>query len=193
MFNVVVFASGKGSNLKSIFEKVSKEKIKICAVVSDKKDSGAVQFAVENRIPIFLLSDNNEPGMYNYSKLSRQLKKIPTDLIVLAGFLKKLSDEFVDKFENRIINIHPALLPLFGGKGMYGMKVHKTVFESKAKYSGVTVHFVDKIYDHGKIIAQKVIDVSDAQSAEEIAQRVLVVEHELLPEIVEKFANGKVL
>ena len=128
----------------------------------------------------------------NYPHLIIELKKLSTDLIVLAGFLKKIPDELVDEFENRIINIHPALLPSFGGKGMYGQNVHKAVFDCSAKYSGATVHFVNKIYDDGKIIAQKAIDISDVESPEENAARVLKIEHEILPLVVQKFAENKI-
>lgn len=193
MFNIAVFASGRGSNFKSIFENTSKEKIRICALVSDKKDCGAVEFAIQNEIPIFLVSNKNQTGFFDYEGLILQLKKIPVDLIVLAGFLKMIPGFFIDEFEEKIINIHPALLPDFGGKGMYGMNVHKAVFESAAKVSGATVHFVDKIYDHGKIIAQKSVDITDLNSPEEIAERVLKIEHELLPFVVEKFAEKKIV
>lgn len=193
MFNIAVFVSGRGSNLKSVFEKVSADKAKICAVVSDKKDCGAVNFATEKEIPVYLVSLKGLPEFYSFEKLSEQLKKIPVDLIVLAGFLKKLPDSFVDDFELKIINIHPALLPSFGGKGMYGMNVHQAVFDSSAKVSGATVHFVDKVYDHGKIIAQRTVDISTAENAEEVAARVLKVEHEILPFIITKFAEGKIL
>ena len=191
MFNIAVFASGRGSNFKSILENVSKEKIRICALASDKKDCGAVEFAIKNEIPVFLVSSKNQTGFFNYEELILQLKKNPVDLIVLAGFLKMIPGFFIDEFEGKIINIHPALLPDFGGKGMYGINVHKAVFESKAKVSGATVHFVDKIYDHGKIIAQKSVDITDLNSPEEIAERVLKIEHELLPFVVEKFADQK--
>lgn len=192
MFNIVVFVSGKGSNLKSIFEKVSSGKIKICAVVSDKKNCGAVLFATENEIPVYLVSQSVKPEYFTYEKLTDELKKIPVDLIVLAGFLKKLPDSFVDEFEFKIINIHPALLPSFGGKGMYGMYVHQAVFDSTVRVSGATVHFVDKVYDHGTIIAQRAIDISDAESPEQIASKVLDVEHEILPFVITKFAEGKI-
>lgn len=193
MFNIAVFVSGRGSNLKSIFEKVSAEKAKICAVVSDKKDCGAVTFAIENEIPVYLVSSKELPEYYSYEKLAGQLKKIPVDLIVLAGFLKKIPDSFVDEFNLKIINIHPALLPSYGGKGMFGMNVHQAVFDSSAKVSGATVHFVDKVYDHGKIIAQRAIDISKAENAEDIAACVLEVEHEILPYVITKFAEGKIL
>lgn len=193
MFNIAVFVSGRGSNLRSLFANVSKDKVKVCAVISDKEDCGAVQFSTENGIPVFLISSKNETGFFNYVELAKQLKKIPIDLIILAGFLKKIPDEFVDQFENRIINIHPALLPSFGGKGMYGMNVHKAVFDASCKVSGATVHFVDKVYDNGKIIAQTAVDISDVLSAEEIAERVLKIEHKLLPYVVEKFAENKIV
>lgn len=190
MFNVAVFVSGRGSNLRALFEKISKEDVKICAVISDKKDCGAVEFAEVNSIPVFFVSKKNEDCFISYIKLAADLKNLNVDLIVLAGFLKKIPDEFVDEFENKIINIHPALLPSHGGKGMYGLNVHKAVFEAKETISGATVHFVDKIYDNGKIIEQRSVSVIDAKSPEEIAERVLRIEHELLPEVVQKFSKG---
>lgn len=192
MFNIVVFASGKGSNFKSVFEKVSQKKIRICALVSDKGNCGAVEFAKQKGIPVFLVSSKDQTGFFSYTDLISQLKKIQVDLIVLAGFLKMLPENFVDEFERRIINIHPALLPSFGGKGMYGMNVHKAVFESSAKISGATIHFVDKIFDHGLIIAQRAVDISDVKDFAEIAECVLRIEHELLPLVVEKFADHKI-
>ncbi len=193
MLNVVVFVSGRGSNLKAILEKIPDNKIRICAVVSDKKECGAVQFSLENHIPVFLVSTKNQTGFFSFSELNEELKKIPADLIVLAGFLKMIPNDFVEVYENKIINIHPALLPSFGGAGMYGMNVHNAVFDSSAKVSGATVHFVDKIYDHGKIIAQKAVDISGVTSPAEIAEKVLAAEHELLPWVIEKFADNKIV
>lgn len=193
MFNIAVFVSGRGSNLKSLYEKISGDKIKICSVISDKNDCGAVRFALEKEIPVFLVSKKNETGFLNFTELEKQLKKFSIDLIVLAGFLRKVPDEFIDAFENRIINIHPALLPSFGGKGMYGLNVHKAVFESTARISGATVHFVDKVYDHGTIIDQQVVDISDVKSPEEIAKKVLEIEHEILPAVVKKIAEHKII
>lgn len=192
MINIAVFVSGRGSNFKAICDKVPKEKINVCAVVSDKKDCPAVNFASKKQIPVYFVSTKEKEGFITYSDLINELKNRSIDLIVLAGFLKKIPDEFVDAFENKIINIHPALLPSFGGKGMYGMNVHKAVFDSSAKVSGATVHFVDKIYDNGKIIAQRAVDIGNVKSPEEIAEKVLKVEHELLPFVVEKFADNKI-
>lgn len=193
MFNIAVFVSGRGSNLRALFEKISGHDIKICAVISDKKDCGAVEFAISNSIPVFFVSSIKKEGFSSYFQLAQELKKILVDLIVLAGFLKKIPDDFIDEFEKKIINIHPALLPLYGGKGMYGMNVHKAVFEAKEKVSGATVHYVDKIYDHGEIISQRSVDISNAVSAEEIASKVLRIEHELLPEIVIKISESSLI
>jgi formyltetrahydrofolate-dependent phosphoribosylglycinamide formyltransferase len=190
MFKLAVFVSGRGSNLKSLFERIDKKEIKISAVVSNKKNCGAVEFAIQNSIPVFFVSDNSGNDFLDYIDLVKELKKKEIDLIVLAGFLKKIPDDFIDHFEKKIINIHPALLPKYGGAGMYGMNVHRAVFENKEKYSGATVHFVDKIYDHGEIIEQQIVDISDAKSPEEIAHKVLEIEHELLPKVVNKIAAG---
>lgn len=190
---IAVFVSGRGSNLKAIVEKVPAEKISVSFVVSDKTDCQAFVFAKEKNINTLSVSVIEKENFISYSKLIEILKCERVELIVLAGFLKKIPGEFIDAFPNRIINIHPALLPSFGGKGMYGLNVHTAVFKSNAKVSGVSIHFVDKIYDNGFIIAQKAVDISSAVSPEDIAHTVLTAEHELLPFVVEKFADCKVI
>lgn len=192
MLNVAVFVSGRGSNLKSLYKNASKEKISVCAVISDKLDCLALEFAKTNGIPVFFVSNKHEKDFISFGELTDKLKELSVNLIVLAGFLKKIPDDFVDSFENMIINIHPALLPSFGGKGMYGSNVHNAVYSSSAQVSGATVHFVNKIYDDGLIISQKAVDITNVKNAEEIAERVIKVEHELLPWVVEKFADNKI-
>ncbi|MGK9367789.1 phosphoribosylglycinamide formyltransferase [Melioribacter sp. Ez-97] len=192
MINIAVFVSGRGSNFRAINEKVSADKIKIVALISNRIDCAAVEYAKMNNIPVHYVADETKGDFISYDDLIGVLKNRGVELIVLAGFLKKIPDSFVDAFENKIINIHPAILPAFGGKGMYGLNVHKAVFNSSAKVSGATIHFVDKIYDNGKIILQKCVDISDVKSPEEIAERVLKIEHEILPYTVEKFAEGKI-
>ncbi len=189
---IAVFVSGRGSNLRAILEKVPASKIKVAAIVSDKADCPAFSIAEEWGINTFSVSQNEKENFITYSFLIEKLKNENVELIVLAGFLKKIPDELIDSFHNRIINIHPALLPLFGGRGMYGINVHRAVFDSNVKVSGATIHFVNKIYDSGLIIAQRAVGIDDAETPEEIAARVLKVEHELLPFVVEKFADGKV-
>lgn len=192
MLNIALFVSGRGSNLQAIIEKVSSKKICICALISDRKDCLAVKFAVSKNIPVYFVSNNEIEGFITYNILIEELKRKSVGLIVLAGFLKKIPDHFVDAFENMIINIHPALLPKYGGSGMYGMNVHKSVFEANERISGATVHFVDKIYDHGNIIFQESVDILNANNPEEVAEIVLRIEHKILPMIVEKFADGKI-
>ena len=192
MYNLSVFVSGRGSNLRALLEEISNSEIRVVSVVTNMPDCGAVTLAQENNIPVYFVSGNQKENFILFDELIVELKKLKVDLVILAGFLKKISDNFVDAFRNKIINIHPALLPSFGGKGMYGINVHKAVFEKSAQLSGATVHFVDKIYDNGKIIAQKSVDISGVESPEEIAERVLKIEHELLPFVVKKIALKKI-
>ncbi len=188
---IAVFVSGRGSNLQAILDYRQKIKsIDVEAVVSDKLNCPAFEIAKRNSIPVF--SIGSKEGCITYDQLGGLLEELKVELIVLAGYLKLIPVDFVKRFENKIINIHPALLPSFGGKGMYGMNVHEAVFKSSAKVSGATVHIVDPVYDHGKIVAQQCVDISNVRSPEEIAERVLMIEHKILPYVVGKFAEGKV-
>lgn len=189
--NIVVFVSGRGSNLKAILDsELLKGKVKVETVISDKPECAAFEIAKKSSISCYALG--NSEGCISYRDLEGILISKNTDLIVLAGFLKLIPGSFVSKYKNKIINIHPALLPLFGGKGMYGMNVHKSVYDSSAKVSGATVHFVNEIYDEGKIIAQRCVDISDVTSPEQIAERVLEIEHKLLPYVISKFAESSI-
>mgnify|MGYP005838521299 CR=1 FL=1 len=194
MIKLAVFVSGRGSNLKSIVKEIDENRpdAKILAVVSNKSDCPALDYSKQKSIATFVVSSKPDDESLDYNQLKKKFAELGIDLIVLAGFLKKIPDDFVDAYENKIINIHPALLPSFGGKGMYGMNVHKAVYESSAKVSGATVHFVNKIYDEGLIIAQDAVDISDVKSPEEIAERILKVEHTLLPRVIKLFAEDKI-
>jgi len=188
---IAVFVSGRGSNLKALIDaQIKLRKFEIIVVISDKKNCAAFNIADDNNIKTF--SIGNGEGSISYQHLPNLLHDTGVELIVLAGFLKLIPEDVIKKYQNKIINIHPALLPSFGGKGMYGLNVHKAVYRSSAKVSGATIHFVDLSYDTGKIIAQKCVDISDVKSPEEIAERVLEVEHELLPYVVNKIAEDKV-
>ncbi|GBD88931.1 phosphoribosylglycinamide formyltransferase [bacterium BMS3Abin03] len=192
MLKLAVFVSGRGSNLKAILNSPNlKELIDVKAVISNKIDCPAFKIAREYSIGTYCLGKDDNCIAYN--ELSNFLVSLEIDLVVLAGFLKMIPSDMVRTFKNRIINIHPALLPSFGGEGMYGMNVHKAVFNSSAQVSGASVHFVDESYDTGKIIAQKCVDISDVETPEEIAGRVLIVEHKLLPYVLEKFARNKII
>ena len=191
MIKVAVFVSGRGSNLQAVLNSAKlKNLVTVDSVISDKKNCKAFQIAAENSIDHFTLG--SEEDSIGYKQLTNFLKARNIDLVVLAGFLKLIPTELIREFKTRIINIHPALLPAFGGKGMYGMNVHKAVLESSQTKSGATVHLVDETYDTGKIIAQREVDISDLDSAEAIAARVLKIEHELLPFVIEKFAENKI-
>lgn len=188
---IAVFVSGRGSNLKAILNYPElKNKAEVVAVVSDKIDCKAFELARDFGIKTFTIG--NDEGKVKHSEITLILKNLNVDLVVLAGYLKLIPDDLIKNFENKIINIHPALLPSFGGKGMYGINVHRAVFNSSVKVSGATVHMVDTSYDTGKIIAQKCVDISEVQSPEEIAERVLIIEHQILPEVVLAFAEDRV-
>lgn len=188
---ISVFVSGRGSNLNAIINSPElKNKVEVALIISDKVFCPAFEIAKYNSIPHFTLGIKQ--GGIEIDELLNLFDKNNIELIVLAGYLKIVPIEITNRYKNRIINIHPALLPSFGGKGMYGIKVHKAVFDSSCKVSGATVHFVDETYDTGKIIAQRCVDISDVKSPDEIAARVLEVEHQLLPAVIKLFNENRI-
>jgi len=193
--NIVVFASGTGSNFININNRIKKNQInaKICLLVSNNPNSGAVKFCIDNRIDFYIYNDKRFPNDFNNKKLIDKILSYSIDLVVLAGYMKKISKNFIDLFNNRIMNIHPSLLPLYGGKGFYGMKVHNAVFKNKEKETGATVHFVDYHYDTGPILIQKKIRVMENDTPIEIANKVLKIEHEIYPKAVNFFCDNKIL
>jgi len=157
---------------------------KVIIVISNKKDALALQRAKKYNIKSGFI----DPKKYNFDKkVIEILEKQKVDLVCLAGFLLKLSKKFIKKYRNRILNIHPALLPKFGGKRMYGINVHKAVLEAGEKNSGCTVHLVDERYDHGKIILQKKVKVLKNDTPETLQKRVLKQEHKIYPEAIKLF------
>ena len=191
VLRIAVFVSGRGSNLKAILDSpFLKNKIQVVAVLSDKENCPAFEIAREHSIDTYNIG--KKENFIRNDELKEFLKKLNPDLVVLAGYLKLIPSDVVKNFTNKIINIHPALLPAFGGDGMYGMNVHRAVFNSSAKVSGATVHFVNEIYDSGKIIAQKCVDISGTRSPEEIAEAVLKVEHKILPEVILAFTEKRI-
>lgn len=174
---LAVFISGTGSNLKALIdaEKENYFDSQIKLVVSNK-DAKGLSFAREECISYIISKDDEE--------ILEELKDKKIDFIVLAGYLPKVSKKIIDKY--KIINIHPSLLPKYGGKGFYGMNVHKAVFENKEKISGVSIHFVNENLDDGDIILQRQVDISKCESAEEIAKTVLEVEHKSLKEVIKQ-------
>lgn len=194
MFKIAVFISGRGSNLNSLIKyfKLKKSEVEIRLVVSNKKEAFGLEIAKDNDIETFVLGAKYENSANTFEKLTDIIKQKEIDLIVLAGFLKMIPNNFIKEFEYKIINIHPALLPSFGGEGMYGLNVHKAVFSKSCQISGVTIHFVNEHYDEGIIIAQEAVDITNVKSPEEIAEKVLTVEHKLLPKIVELISKSRI-
>ena len=191
VLRIAVFVSGRGSNLKAILDSpFLKNKIQVVAVLSDKENCPAFEIAREHSIDTYNVG--KKENFIRNDELKEFLKKLNPDLVILAGYLKLIPSDVVKNFTNKIINIHPALLPAFGGDGMYGINVHRAVFNSSAKVSGATVHFVNEIYDSGKIIAQKCVDISGTKSPEEIAEAVLKVEHKILPEVILAFTEKRI-
>ncbi len=186
MKKIAVMISGGGTDLQSIIDAVEEGKIngKISLVISNKKDAYGLERARKHNI--CAIFDNEE------SSIIDRLKKEEIDLIVLAGFLKILSPNFIRAFENKIINIHPSLIPSFCGKGYYGLKVHQSAIDYGVKVSGATVHFVDENADTGAIISQEIVEVFPEDTAETLQKRVLEVEHRILPMVVSKFCDDKV-
>jgi len=185
---IIIFASGAGSNCKTIYQHVVEQQ-KIASlkkIITDNERAGVLDWAQENGIDCEIISPKKFSSTQEFGEYLIQIAGTDTDLIILAGYLKLIPERFIRAFPNKIVNIHPALLPAYGGKGMYGMNVHKAVFENKDPKSGLTIHLIDEKYDHGPVIYQKEIPVNDCKSPEEIAAKVLKQEHQSYWKVVEQ-------
>ena len=192
--NAVVFGSGKGSNFQAIFNEIENGNLdlKIAAVFSNKESSGILRFAEKNDIPTEYISEETYESYEDYEEsLLGLISTYDANIIILAGFIRKIPDSLVSSFPNKIINIHPSLLPAFGGKGMYGKHVHEAVFRRSCKITGATVHFVNEVFDEGEIILQEAVRLTGEESAEEIAEKVLTIEHKLYSEALKIIINEK--
>lgn len=187
MVRIAVLVSGGGTNLQALIDAALENKI-----------DGEIVFVASNRMKAYGLERARNAGIdaeciKDETLLISKLEEYKVDLIVLAGYLAILSSDFINKFENKIINIHPSLIPSFCGSGMYGIHVHEAAFARGVKVSGATVHFVSSVVDGGPIIMQRAIDISMCQSPEEIQQLILNnVEHKLLVEAVSLYCSNKV-
>ena len=181
--NVAVFASGAGSNAKKIIEYFEgNNHIVIKLVVCNKVGAGVIEIASHYHIPVLNIEKDRFFNGDGYMEIFHQLS---IDFIVLAGFLWKIPEALIQNFRNRIINIHPALLPKYGGKGMYGSKVHEAVIAAGEKESGITIHYVDEHYDNGDIIFQAKCPVVDNDTADALAERIHKLEHENFARVIE--------
>lgn len=184
--SIAIFASGAGSNAQKIIEHFrNNEKAKVALIVCNNPKAGVLNIAAKESIPLLLLEKNNFMQTGYVSELDTQ----GIDLIVLAGFLWKIPGILIHAFTDRIINIHPALLPAYGGKGMYGGAVHNAVINAHERESGITIHFVDEHYDHGKIIFQTKCSLDETETPESLANKIHQLEHEYYPQKIEEVIN----
>jgi len=183
---VAVAVSGRGSNLEALFARLGNgDEARIVLVLSDRPDAPALDRARDRGVAAITLTDWRRADEWLLA-----LEAQSADLLVLAGFLKLVPSEVIARYRGRIINVHPALLPAFGGKGMYGMRVHEAVLQSGAAETGCTVHLVEEEYDRGMILAQARVPVLPGDTAQLLASRVLEQEHRLLPAVVLAVARG---
>ena len=198
MLNVVVLVSGGGTNLQAIIDAVDSGVItntKIAGVISNNKNAYALERAEKHGIPNQCISpkDYESREIFN-QEFMKAVDALQPDLIVLAGFLVVLPKELIEKYENRIINIHPSLIPSFCGKGFYGLKVHEEALKRGVKVTGATVHFVDEGTDTGPILIQKAVEVQEGDTPEILQRRVMEeAEWKILPRAIDEIANGKIL
>lgn len=186
--------SHNGSNMQAILDGIASGKVQAEARVLISNNSQALIIDKANKagLKTFHISTKHFPEAEIGKEIARIMKENEVELIILAGYMKKIDDNLIAAFKNRIVNIHPALLPKFGGEGMYGMNVHKAVVEAGEKVSGATVHIVNGEYDSGKILAQAEVEVLPQDSADDLAARVLKAEHSLYPETIDKIAKGEI-
>lgn len=180
--NLVLFASGSGSNVENIANFfTSNPDVVIKGVFSNNNRAGVIDRCNRLDIPVYCF---NKSAFKNPEVLLEMLRFLNPDLIVLAGFLWKIPIGFVEAFPNKIINVHPALLPKFGGKGMYGIHVHRAVVENKETKSGITIHYVNEAYDEGSVIFQKSVSIALEDTPEDVAQKIHELEYEYFPQVI---------
>lgn len=195
LVNIGVLISGGGTNLQSLIDKIKEGDINgsIKVVISNKKDAYGLVRAEHEGIESLYINRKEYDSDEEYNRrILKEFKKREVELVVLAGYLKVLSKELVEEYRGRIINIHPSLIPSFCGKGYYGEKVHQSVLEYGAKITGATVHFVDEGTDTGQIILQEAVEVKDDDTVETLKNRVLEVEHKILPRAIKLYCDRKI-
>ncbi len=193
MKKIAVFASGGGTDFQSVIDANAKENF--CTIeylVASKPEIGAITRAKKAGIKTLVFDKTTETKEEFYARVAKILKDAGVELIVLAGWLLVVPASFIGEFENKIINIHPSLIPAFCGMGYYGLKVHKAAIDYGVKVSGATVHFVEADVDGGAIIMQRTVAVENGDTPETLQARILKVEHEMLPLCVKRFCQGKI-
>jgi phosphoribosylglycinamide formyltransferase-1 len=182
MKNIVIFASGSGSNAENIIRHFKGNQLaKIVAIFSNRATAGVLERAQNHGIPTVIFTK----AEWSEGNVLKRIQSFNPDLIVLAGFLLKFPSTIVEAFPGKIVNIHPALLPKYGGKGMYGMNVHRAIVENKETETGITIHYIDEHYDEGDIIFQESVSLDGSETCEEISEKVQQLEHEHFPKVIE--------
>lgn len=193
-YRIGVLASTKGTALQAIIDQIKNgnmPRIELAAVISDKKNAFALERAKKQGFEAIFVDPKNKTRQEYDEKLADILKSHNVDLVVLIGYMRILTPDFVRKFPRRIINVHPALLPKFGGPGFFGANVHKEVLKNKEKESGCTIHFVDEIVDGGEFILQKKVAIAPDETPESLKEKVQALEKKWYPEVIKWFAEGK--
>ena len=184
MKNLAVFGSGNGSNAKNICDYFSNNsRVNVSCIVTNKKDAYIITHAKKYDVPVVYTTMQK---MNEFDQFKKTLDKYNIDFIVLAGFLLKIPSKIINSYSKKIINIHPSLLPKYGGKGMYGKNIHRSVIKNKEKESGITIHFVNQNYDEGEIILQKKCFLSSNETVISLEQKIRRLESEYFPKIIEK-------
>ncbi len=187
MQQIAIFASGAGSNAREIIRHFRNHPtIRISLIVCNKPGAGVLQIANNEKIPALLLEKDT---FFRGDGYVDSLKEFGIDVIILAGFLWKIPDALIKAYPGKIVNIHPALLPKYGGKGMYGAHVHESVIAAGEKESGITIHYVDEYYDHGQPIFQTTVDIEPTDTPESLAEKIHQLEHKYYPVIIEEILN----
>jgi phosphoribosylglycinamide formyltransferase-1 len=183
---ILLFASGAGSNVENIIQYFkNNDNISIVGIFTNNLHAKVLEKAKHHNIPSLVFNKTE----LNEGFVLEKINELQPDLIVLAGFLLKFPEQIVSAYPNKIINIHPALLPKYGGKGMYGMNVHQTILENKEKETGITIHYVNEHYDEGEFIFQHNINIEECDSPEAIAVKVQALEHEHFPKTIERLLD----
>jgi len=191
MIRAAVFASGGGTNFQALLDHQKPDgPSHIVLLVCDRDDAGAIARAAAADVPVRVIRTQGRPAADVAGEMLEQLERHRVDLVLLAGYVKMVPPEVVGRYRRRMLNIHPALLPSFGGKGMYGKRVHAAVLAAGVRESGASVHYVDEEYDRGPVIAQRRVPVFGGDSPESLAARVLEVEHELYPAAVDHLCEA---
>ena len=186
--SILIFASGNGSNAENIITYFRKRAIDInWMIITNNANAGVIQRSIKMGVPFLVFNKKD----FHQNIFLKKIGLINPKLIILAGFLLKIPENLIKKFNNKIINIHPSLLPKYGGKGMYGMNVHSEVIKNKEDQSGISIHYVNKQYDEGEIIFQKSTKIIYPSTAEKLAKKIHELEMKYFPEIIEKLINSE--